>query len=98
MVKFNKYNVQANGLKVRVWYSLDNRGDNRKCVKLYAKDYGYALGKIFPNEHENNSDVRSDYFEKSSVILFEDHPQYAAARAKVEALAAEPKSVVWSLV
>lgn len=65
MVKFNKYNVQANGLKVRVWYSLDNRGDNRKCVKLYAKDYGYALGKIFPNEHENNSDVRSDYLKKA---------------------------------
>lgn len=39
-----------------------------------------------------------DIFEKSSVILFEDHPQYAVARAKVEALASEPKSVVWSLV
>mgnify|MGYP006269159965 CR=1 FL=1 len=98
MIKFNKYNVQKGKYKVRVRYSLDKRADNRKCVNIYAKDYGFELRDFFPENHQNDSNYLEDYHAKSRVVLFEDHPMYAVAREKVEALAAEPKSVVWRLV
>jgi hypothetical protein len=85
-VKFNKHHVAANGIKARVSYSLDNRRDGRKCVTLYAKDYSRELGQIFPDAYENNTDSQTDYFEKGTVRLFEDHAHYATARARAEAL------------
>lgn len=84
MVKFNKHHVTDGQLKARVWYSLDNRIDGRKCVTLYAKDYGNVLAHIVPAEYENNTDTQTDYFEKGRVKLFEGHPMYAAARARAE--------------
>lgn len=87
MIKFNKYNVTDTDTKAkaRVWYSLDNRVDGRKCVTIYAKDYVNDLKDIFPDQVIDNSDSMTDYFEKGKVVLFEDHPLYETARAKAEA-------------
>ena len=83
-MKFNKYNVTNGAIKVRVHYNLDNRLDSRKCVTIYAKDYGNDLHKLFPNDYKNDTDSRTDYFEEGKVNLFEDHPHYESARKKVE--------------
>jgi len=89
-VKFQKYYVTDGQVKARVFYTLDNRGDGRKCVTLYAKDYGHDLGRIFAGgEYENRTDTMTDYFDHGTVRLFEDHPLYAAARARAEAIEAE---------
>lgn len=85
-IKFNKYNVTDGTIKVRVFYSLDNRYDNKPCVTIHAKDYGRQLSKLFPDIYQNDSDMRSDYFETDRVNLFEDHPLYKAAREHVELL------------
>ena len=84
MIKFNKHHVASNGVRARVFYSLDNRADGRKCVTLYAKDYDRSLGKIFQDEYKNDSDSMTDYFDKGRVRLFEDHPLYLVARARAE--------------
>ena len=84
MIKFNKYYVTDGKVKARVSYHLDNRGDQRKCVTLYAKDYDRSLGKVFSNVYENDSDSMSDYFDKGRVVIFENHPCYLAARARAE--------------
>jgi hypothetical protein len=86
MIKFNKFNVTNGTDKAKISYSLDNRTDGRNCVTLYAKDYDRALGHIFFEEYINNSDSMTDYFEKGRVVLFDDHPLYAAARAQAEAV------------
>ena len=86
MIKFNKFNVTNGTHKARVHYCLDNRNDQRKCVTIYAKDYDRNLGQIFADEYQNNTDTMTDYFEKGRVVLFEDHPQYSQARAKIEAI------------
>lgn len=84
-IKFNKYNITNGTVKARVWYSLDNRVDGRSCVTIYAKDYSnLALEEIFAGETINNTDTMTDYFEKSRVVLFPDHPFYSAARARAE--------------
>lgn len=87
MIKFNKFNVTNGTAKARVHYSLDNRVDGRKCVTIYAKDYSNDLDQIFSgDEYKNDSDLMTDYFDKGRVVLFENHPIYAQARARVEQL------------
>jgi len=85
-IKFNKYNVtnKKTKAKARIWYSLDNRTDGRKCVTLYAKDYGHALRDVIPESYENRTDTMTDYFDKGRAVLFEDHPFYAVARLAAE--------------
>ena len=85
MIKFNKYYVTNGEIKARIFYSLDNRADKRKCVTLYAKDYDSRLGKIFAEDYKNDSELQSDYFDKGHVRLFEDHPLYTIARKRAEA-------------
>ena len=82
MIKFNQHNVTdtTTKTKARVTYSLDNRGNDRPCVTLYAKDYANALGKIIQDAYRNDTDSMTDYFETGRVVLFADHPLYAAAR------------------
>lgn len=87
MIKFNKYNVTNGTDKAKISYSLDNRADRRSCVTIYAKDYDRSLGRIFADEYTNNSDMMTDYFEKGRVVLFDDHPLYAAARSQAQAVA-----------
>jgi hypothetical protein len=81
-MKFNKFFVTDGTNKARVSYHLDNRGDGRQCVTLYAKDYGSALGRMFPEQYKNGTDIMTDYFEKGRVVLFEDYPFYAHARQR----------------
>jgi len=84
-VKFNKFHVTNGTVKARVSYALDNRADGRRVVTLYAKDYGHALGSLFlDGDYENDTDFQTDYFDKGRVRLFETHPLYAVARARVE--------------
>lgn len=85
MIKFNKHNVTntATKNKCRVFYSLDNRIDERKCVTLYAKEPADKLTGIFDTV-VNNSDIMTDYFETDKVVLFEDHELYQVARKFVE--------------
>lgn len=90
MVKFQKFCVTNGTEKARVFYSLDNRTDGRKCVTLYAKDYGHALGRVVDaDSYRNDTDLMTDYFDKGKVVLFEDHPLYAAARARAEQIERE---------
>jgi hypothetical protein len=90
MVKFNKFHVTDGTTKCRIWYSLDNRNDGRKCVTMYQKDYGYSLGRIkgLDGLYKNESDSQFDYFEKGQIVLFEDHPLYQQARKTAEAMLA----------
>ena len=81
-IKFQQHRVvdTATKLKARVTYSIDNRGNDRPCVTLYAKDYANSLGKIIPDAYRNDTDSMTDYFERGRVTLFSDHPLYVAAR------------------
>ena len=83
-IRFMKHYVTDGTIKARVWYSLDNRTDGRKCVTLYAKNYGHELGAMLPGEYENNTDMMTDYFDKGKVRLFENSPFYTAARKRAE--------------
>lgn len=83
-VKFMKFYVTDGKAKAKVWYSLDNRIDGRKCVTLYAKDYDRALGDILPECYKNDTDSQTDYFDKGKAVLFESNPLYPAARARAE--------------
>ena len=87
MIKFNKYNVTDTETKekARIWYSLDNRVDGRKCVRLYHKDYSDNLVKVFGDKVIDNTDSMTDYFEKGHVDLFQGDALYAAARARATA-------------
>lgn len=92
MIKFNKFNVTNGTEKARVFYSLDNRADGRKCVTLYSKDYGHSLGRVFEGSagaYQNDTDLMTDYFDKGRVVLFENDQNYAAARSRAEAVEAE---------
>jgi hypothetical protein len=84
ITKFNRYHVVQGPLKASVFYHLDNRGDGRACVTLYARKYQNCLGQIFKEEFVDNTDITTDYFEKGKVVLFADHPLYPAARCRAE--------------
>jgi hypothetical protein len=79
-IKFNRYYVTNGTTKARVHYY--SRPDG---VVLYAKDYGHALGEIFPDDYNNDSDLQSDYFDKGCVTIYTNDPRYAAAKARTDA-------------
>jgi hypothetical protein len=87
-IRFNQHAVTNGTHKARVHYELDNRCDGRRCVTIYAKDYGTALGVILGAAYENNTDVMTDYFDKGRAVLFDGQPLYAEARARVAAFKA----------
>lgn len=88
-VKFNKHHVTNGVEKARVFYSLDNRSDGRRCVTLYAKDYGHALGRVLGDAYQNDTDSMTDYFDQGRAVLFEGHPLYQQARDRAEAIQVE---------
>lgn len=91
-IRFLKFKVVNDEAKTsaKVWYSLDNRTDGRKCVYINAEGYADNLSTVFTDEPvENKTDTMTDYFEKDRVILFEDHPLYKEVRAIVEKYKAE---------
>jgi hypothetical protein len=81
-IKFMQHAIRRGPKKARIHYSIDNRTDRRPVVTLYAKDHeaGEALARILPEAYENKTDSSSDYFDKGTVRLFEDHPLYRQAR------------------
>jgi hypothetical protein len=83
-IKFNKHHVTNGEIKARVFYSLDNRTDNKPCVTIYSKDYNMNLGKILPQGYKNDSDMQSDYSDAGRVVLLENHPLYKIARERAE--------------
>lgn len=87
MIKFNKYHVldTATGKKARIHYSLDNHISGRKVVTLYAKSCLEPLADVLPSATSNDSDYPTDYVQADIARLFEDHPLYAAARARASA-------------
>ena len=85
MIKFNKHNVTNGTTKARVSYDLGKLIDGRTCVTIYEKDYATKLFQIFPDAF-NNSDLMTDYFEKTKVRIFEGDALYEAAKATVEAI------------
>jgi hypothetical protein len=89
MVKFNRYHVTNGTAKARVFYSLDNRADGRRCVTLYAKDYSDQLALVLADAYKNDTEIQTDYFDKGRAVLFESHPLYAAARVRAEHIAVE---------
>lgn len=102
-IRFLKHKVINDTTKqsARVTYSLDNRTDGRKCVTIYAKEYGAQLSKVVdPKLVSNQTDTMTDYFCKDTVRLFEDHPLYAAARKRANenlgVFEGEPKEVTCS--
>jgi hypothetical protein len=87
-VKFQMYYVSDGAVKAPVlFYSLDNHVSGKPCVTICAKDYSGNLGKIpeLRDGYQNDTDVMTDYFDHGRVRLFENHPLYAAARARAEA-------------
>lgn len=84
MIKFHQYYIDNGKVKARISYGLDNRIDGKKCVTLYAKNWGNDLCNHFPNDYKNDTDSMTDYFDKGRVNLFEDHPLYKIAREKAE--------------
>lgn len=87
VVKFNKHHVTNGTEKARCFYSLDNRADGRRCVTIYARDFGGAIGRVLADaNYLNDTDSQSDYFDQGRVVLFEDSPYYAEARKRAESL------------
>ncbi len=89
-INFKKYFIEKDGVKARVRYSrfrkggrllkgLNSKGeqnrDPREGVTIYEKDYRRNLFKIFKNA-KNDSDSMTDYFEKTTVTVFEDDCYY----------------------
>jgi len=92
-IKFLAFCVKntETGKTARVHYSLDNRTDGRKCVTVYARDYGHAIGEIFNGvaSYKNDTDSMTDYFDKGTVRIFETDGIYTEARAAVELILAK---------
>lgn len=68
--------------KCRVHYSLDNRGDGRKCVTIYAKTCLDEMSGII--SFENHSDPQSDYIVGDIAVIFEGESGYEDLRLMVE--------------
>lgn len=84
-INFGRYAITMGKVRASVFYSLDNRVDGRQCVTIYSRDYGHALCDIFGRDvYKNDTDTMTDYFDKGRVVLFSDHPLYAAARTRAE--------------
>lgn len=90
-VIFKKHYIQNknSGKKCRVFYSLDNRCDGRKCVTMYAKSCLESMNGIIT--FENNSDMMTDYCESDRAVIFEDNSLYNSARSVAESVINERK-------
>jgi hypothetical protein len=96
-IKFQTFAVvnATTAAKARVHYSLDNQADGRKCVTVYARDYGHALAKVFEGTtaaYKNDTDSMTDYFDKGRVRIFETDAIYAEARKAVEKIIAKEEA------
>jgi len=55
-------------------------------IPVNAKAFQTDPLPIIPSACTNDSDYQTDYVMSDTVRLFEDHPLYAAARARAESL------------
>ncbi len=86
-VRFLKYCVKKGNLSARVHYSAQV-GDGERwktMVTVYAKDYSSDLAEIFAGDYTNNTDTMTDYFDKGSVQILENHPLYPEALKRAQA-------------
>jgi hypothetical protein len=90
MIKYKKHSVEntVTKTKCRVYYSVDNRADKRRCVTLWAKTCLDKLSPVIDNVI-NKSEYVSDYVESDYVDIFENHPDYLTARTIAEKIADE---------
>jgi hypothetical protein len=58
-------------------------GVNSDLIKIRPKKYSFPSEVIDALSVENNSDSRSDYFERDCVRLLPGHPLYQMAKAAV---------------
>jgi hypothetical protein len=82
-IKFHKHYVTNGTTKARVSYHFGKLIDGRECVTLYAKDYGHALGAIFADGYQNDSDLMTDYFDKGLVRIYPGEKHFDAAMGRV---------------
>lgn len=72
--------IYWNGMKidggklVKCWYSAEE-----KSVTIYADGYGAELPRQF-FAVKNDTDIMTDYFDKDSAVVSEDHPLYKYVR------------------
>lgn len=81
--KGNRLVLSANGVRcgIRVDAGPWVAGVNPDMIKIRPKQYDFPeeIAKLL--DVENNSDSRTDYFEKDCVRLFPGHPLYDMAKA-----------------
>jgi hypothetical protein len=85
-IRFLKHAVTNGEIKARVFYSdgqICRDGKPLECVTLYGRDYSDALGKIFSNGYENDTDLMTDYFDQGRVRIFPSDPLYAEVKARI---------------
>ena len=82
-IRFMKFAVTKGEMSVKVTYHMSVRND-KTCVVIYERDYGYDLGKILPGVYTNDTDIMTDYFDHGKAVLFPEHPLFAAAKARCE--------------
>lgn len=87
VIQFNKYNVvnKTTGAKARVFYSRYTPiGQSEECICLTDKEYGEDLFNVFLGVDlpcENNTDIRTDYFDRSRVRIVAGHRLFESAAA-----------------
>lgn len=94
MIRCMKHYVTNGTVKARVRYSNTVlRADGATCVTLYAKsllDDSDNLADIFADRFQNDSDSRTDYYEKTMVRLYPtDGAIYEQAKAHADAVEAK---------
>lgn len=96
-IKFQKFYVTDGKVKARVSYSNgqiyvrqpDGTNGLRECITLYAKDYSRALGAIFGDSYQNDTDSQTDYFDEGRVRIFPGDALYPAAKERCDLITAE---------
>lgn len=82
MIKVLKNGIKENG-KYHACYYSDGELINypKGTITVYARTYDDLPKELNP---ENNSDMRTDYFEKDRVRIVPDHPLYNEFKKQIE--------------
>ena len=101
VLKFNLYNVTniQTKAKAKVWYYAGTRLHGgldfiEVCEASYCRRLPEVLqGTALSSLYENNTDSMIDYFERGSVRVYADHPEYPAILAAMLRLRAKRQGV-----
>lgn len=84
-IKFRKFFCERGGLKRKVWYHRWINRDGTETLMVSDKGYGYDLFQIFEGvpgiKARNDTDMMSDYFDKTGITILPECPYYAEIRA-----------------